>query len=100
MNRMRLSVAARHDLNAIQDKGVEDWGVAAVRAHMEGFDRIFVLLRERPSAGQSRPEYGDGIRVFSHRPHRILYRPGEDEILIVRVLHAAMDVRAALGGKR
>ncbi len=67
---------------------------------MEGFDRIFVLPSEHPSAGQSQPEYGEDIRVFSHKPHRILYRAGERELLIVRVLHAAMDVRGALGAKR
>jgi len=99
MNRLRLSVAARRDLEAVQAKGVEDWGVGPVRAHMEGFHRIFTLLRQHPLAGQARPDYGEDIRVFSHRPHRILYRADKRELLIVRVLHSAMDVRRALGRK-
>jgi plasmid stabilization system protein ParE len=100
MNKLRLTVAARRDLESIQDKGLEDFGVSTVRAHMEGFDRVFALLRGHPSAGQARPEYGEGIRVFSHRPHRVLYRAGEREILIIRVLHSAMDVRKALRDKQ
>ncbi len=97
MIKLRLSVAARRDLNSIQDKGLKDWGLPAIRAHMEGFDRIFGMLRQYPAAGQLRQEYGDDMRSFSHRPHRILYRVSPNEILIVRVLHAAMDVGGKLG---
>ncbi|MFC3439897.1 type II toxin-antitoxin system RelE/ParE family toxin [Sphingobium rhizovicinum] len=96
MPRIRLSVAARQDLDDIQDRGLEAFGLAAVRRHMQGFNRIFALLRTHPAIGEARPDYGDSIRVFSHRPHRIFYHVGEREILIVRVLHAAMDAAAAM----
>ncbi|NWK98470.1 hypothetical protein DM806_22955 [Sphingobium lactosutens] len=92
MPRIRLTVAARQDLNDIQDRGLESFGPEVVRAHMLGFERVFTLLRAHPAAGEARPDYGEGIRVFSHRPHRIFYHHiGEKDILIVRILHSAMD---------
>lgn len=96
MPRIRLTVAARQDLNDIQDRGLESFGPETVRAHMLGFEHIFTLLRAHPAAGEARPDYGEGIRVFSHRPHRIFYHIGENDILIVRILHSAMDAIAAM----
>jgi len=96
MHRVRLSFAARQDLDDIQDRGLEAFGLKAVRKHMQGFNRTFALLRTHPALGEARPDYGEGIRVFSHRPHRIFYHVAEREILIVRVLHAAMDAAAAI----
>lgn len=97
MPKIRLTVAAQQDLIAIQDRGLDVFGLDAVRLHMQGFEHIFTLLRAHPAAGEARPDYGDGIRVFSHRRHRVLYHVGETEILIVRVIHSAMDAIAALG---
>lgn len=67
---------------------------------MEGFDRIFALLREHPRAGEVRSDYGIEVRVFTHRPHRVLYRCDGEDVLILRILHSAMDVPNALRGER
>jgi toxin ParE1/3/4 len=93
---LRLTVAARQDLETIQDQGLDRFGVQATRMHMQGFERIFSLLRTHPGAGEARADYGENIRVFSHRPHRIIYHVSGKDILIVRVLHAAMDAAAAM----
>lgn len=66
--------------------------------HMARFEHIFSLLREHPEAGQAHPEYGEGIRAFSNRPHRLLYHYADGEVLIVRVLHAAQRVPALAQG--
>lgn len=96
MPKIRLTVAAQQDLSTIQDIGLDNFGTMAVRGHMQGFERIFALLRTHPAAGEARPDYGDGIRVFSHKPHRIFYHFGDDDILILRIIHAAMDAASAL----
>ena len=49
MPKIRLTVAARQDLIAIQDHGLEYFGLEAVRVHMQGFERIFALLRTHPA---------------------------------------------------
>lgn len=92
MTSLRLSAAARRDLEEIQTNGLRDFGPAATRAHLAGFERIFALLREHPLAGPEHSEFGSGIRTFSHRPHRILYRVQGDGVLIARILHFARNV--------
>lgn len=99
MHKLRLTVAARDDLQRIQDRGLEQFGLDAVRRHMQGFDRIFALLRTHAQAGTARPDYGDGIRVFPHRPHRIVYHVDDRDILILRILHSAMDAAFALDNR-
>lgn len=100
MHKLRLTAAARSDLQDIQDRGLEQFGLEAVRRHMQGFERIFALLRTHAQAGAARPDYGDGIRVFSHRPHRLIYHASDQGVLILRVLHSAMDEASALGARR
>ena len=96
MAELRLSAAAREDLIDIRDQGVRDFGPAATARHLAGFEARFVLLRERPFAGQQRPEFELAIRSLSHRPHRILYQVDRRGVLIVRIIHQARDVRGAL----
>lgn len=100
MRKFRLTLAAQRDLNMIQDHGLAEFGVVAVRAHMEGFDRTFGLLRDHPLSGQARPDIGERIRVFSHPPHRILYRLADDALVIARVVHAAQDMGRLAGLRR
>jgi len=78
---------------------LEDFGLDAVRKHMAGFEDRFALLRRHPLAGEARPELGAATRSLAHRPHRIFYRYVGGEVLIVRILHAAMDERRALGAQ-
>lgn len=96
MTDLRLTAQARQDLEEIQAAGLRDHGNVATRKHMAGFERVFDLLREHPSAGQARSEYGPNFRSFSYHPHRIFYRFEDNAVLIVRILHAARDVVDAL----
>lgn len=96
MTELRLTTRASLDLQMIQDSGLADFGSAATRKHMAGFERIFQLLRAHPRAGQLRPEYGADIRAIAHHPHRIIYELRGGSVLVVRILHYARDVRGAL----
>lgn len=96
MTRLRVSAAARRDLEQIAETGARDHGFSASAAYVEGFRKLFSLLRQQPFAGQERPELGSGIRSLSHRPHRILYRIDGQMVIIDRVIHQARDVRRAL----
>ncbi len=72
-------------------EGEARFGSVAALRHLGGFDRIFTLLRDQPMIGQLRPDLGTDVRTFSHRPHRVLYRTNGDEVLILRIVHAAQD---------
>jgi plasmid stabilization system protein ParE len=46
-----------------------------------------------PQPGAARSEIGRDVRVTVERPYLILYRLQHDEVLIVRILHGARDIR-------
>jgi toxin ParE1/3/4 len=45
-----------------------------------------------PNMGQSRDELRPGLRCFVVSPYVIFYRPIEDTIEVLRVLHGARDI--------
>lgn len=47
-----------------------------------------------PFSGAPRPHLAPGMRVLFHEKYAIYYLPGEEEIVIVRVLHGARDLTA------
>lgn len=52
-----------------------------------------------PLAYRARPELGDDIRSCLFGNYVILYRPDATDVLIVRVLHGAMDLPYHMGNE-
>jgi toxin ParE1/3/4 len=99
MAKLRVSAKARRDLERIGDDGAVNYGLAASDRHIEGFRRLFALLRDQPFAGRQRGDLSRGMRSLSHRPHVILYRVDGDTVVIDRIIHQARDVTRALRGQ-
>ncbi len=79
------------DLDAIWDYIARDNPTAADRVLDELHER-FVLLSKNPEIGEPQPLLADGkYRRFTYRSHVTYYRPLEDGIVLVRVLHGARD---------
>ncbi len=87
MARVDISPAARRDLEAIDDYGLNRFGEATADRMQEGIREAFVMLGQFPSSAPERPEYGAGVRCKMHRGYRILYRFDGSRIMIVRVVH-------------
>ncbi len=98
MARVFPTSAARNDLLAIREYSLEQFGGETVDTYFLGFDEAFDLLSAHPLADVSHPYLGEGIRCLIHRRHRIFYRSEEDLVLIIRIVHHAMDARQALKG--
>lgn len=88
--------AAVADLGEIDEYSLARFGEEAGEAYMRGFDAAFALLRTHPHAGAAVSEYGKGYRCLVHQRHRIFYRPEQDRVLIVRIIHHARDAMAVL----
>lgn len=93
--KIRRSAAARDDLERIYRyfEGLNPY--AAKRIIIE-IDQKFSMLGENPRLGRERPEFGSGARSFVSRSYVILYRIGEAELMILRVLDGRMDIEAQL----
>lgn len=96
MARVFPTPAARADLLTIREYSIEQFGGMVADNYFLGFDDAFDLLADHPQAGAARPELGKGIRCLVHRRHRIFYCVEGDVVLIVRIVHHAMDAKRAL----
>jgi toxin ParE1/3/4 len=94
-----LSPAARADLLDIRVYSVDQFGLEVANGYFLGFDAVFALLREHPLAGVARSDLGAGIRCLIHRRHRIFYYVDDDTVVIVRIVHHAMDALRAMKGR-
>ena len=93
-----FSNAAVADLCAIDEFSLAQFGEEIGEAYMHGFDKVFALLKDYPFAGSEAAKYGNAYRCFMHRRHRIFYVVYDEMVLIVRILHHAMDEKRALKG--
>lgn len=91
--------AARADLVAIREYSIDQFGWEVADEYFLGFDAAFDLLVTHPFAGPARPELGEGIRCLIHQRHRIFYQVDGDLVVIVRIVHHAMNARRALKGE-
>lgn len=89
--KVRLSRSARSDLEAIARYTILSHGLLRARHYRDGLQSCFAALISHPHLGMSANELAPGLRVLGYRAHCIYYRAGNDEILIVRVLHRSMD---------
>lgn len=98
MRSVELSKAALADLKAIARFTQSRWGIRQRNACLKEIDQVFRTLAENPQMGKACDEIRTGYRKHPHGTHVIYYKlPGENELLIVRILHAAMDVDSNIG---
>jgi toxin ParE1/3/4 len=86
-----LSPQAEHDLEGIGDYIAEDSPSNAER-FIERLTQRFVSLGRNPRIGRARPELRPDLRSFPYGAYLILYRPIDEGVEIVRVLHAARNL--------
>jgi toxin ParE1/3/4 len=87
---------ASADLDAIWDYIARDSPSAADRV-LDELNERFLLLTQYPEIGELQPTLADGkYRRFAHRNYAIYYRPIDDGIVLVRVLHGARELEGLL----
>ena len=92
MSEPRLTDQARDDLAAL-------WAAIAAARDERTADRISRTILDRcrsharmPETGRPRDEIAPGLRSFPVRPYVVFFRPEDDTILVLRILHGRRDV--------
>lgn len=94
MTAVRFARSAETDLLELWFHLAEENLVAADES-LDVIQAAVSVFSSQPEMGRTRPELADGLRSFSTRtPYIIFYMPGDDQILVVRVLHHARDIDA------
>lgn len=98
MRDFELTRSAQADLRAIARFTQSRWGVRQRNAYLKEVDQVFRALAKNPLMGRNCDEIREGYRKLPHGTHVIYYKqPSENTLLIVRVLHATMDVDTNIG---
>lgn len=90
MSLYRVARAAQRDLDEI-------WGyigffdVQAADRWLDAFEQRFKVLATQPQAGQARSDLAPELRFLPVGHYLIFYRPIENGVEIVRVIHGARD---------
>lgn len=91
MTRFRLANAAAEDLSEIHSSTAETSTGKADRLLNRLYSK-FLLLADHPGIGTRMEALGRGLRCFTVRPYVVFFRPIDDGVAIVRVLHGARDI--------
>jgi|LNFM01.1.fsa_nt_gb toxin ParE1/3/4 len=97
MAEVRLSRRAAIDLEGLYIYSIENFGEAVTQAYRQDLEASFARLGDDPRIG--RPLAGRTRTFFrlNCREHAIFFeRTDEGDVIVVRVLHAAMDFKRHL----
>ncbi|HEU4635202.1 MAG TPA: type II toxin-antitoxin system RelE/ParE family toxin [Edaphobacter sp.] len=83
----QLSVLAEADLAAILDYTIDTWGASQADKYFDLLIECFEQIAHMPSLGRRCSAVRPGVRRMETGKHVVFYRPIEDGVLIVRVLH-------------
>ena len=86
--KIKISLKAYDDLEAIYHYTKKTWGVQQAEVYRIEFDNHFTLLFEYPDMGRQ-VEDQPKLRQFPMNKHIIFYRKTFDSIFIVRIRHSA-----------
>lgn len=94
-----LSPQADSDLNEIwYFIAIESGSVEIADRLIDSITDRFLLLAGHPNVGRARDEdLRPGLRTFPVGKYVIIYRIQDEDVLILRVLHASRNIKAFFG---
>jgi toxin ParE1/3/4 len=94
--KVRLTRAARRDLEAIWTWSAEQWGEAHADAYIDRLVLRMTWLTKNPGLWRQRPEIAEGVYSFTETSLLIWFCAVDDALGILRVLHGRMEPRGRM----
>ena len=91
MKPVRLSGGAERDLDDIAAYSVETFGPDIAALYLRDIDRALDRLAAFPEIGSLAVALRQQPRCLPCRQHHIYYIVEQDSVLVIRILHQAMD---------
>lgn len=92
----RIRPEAEKDLKGIARYTRRTWGLEQTRRYLRALHERMQELAANPNLGVTRHDVAEGYRSARIGHHHVFYRPEDDTIVVVRVLHESMDVQRHL----
>lgn len=95
MKRVVLTLEAEDALQDIAVYASERWGETQAKEYLARIRDAYVRLCDRPRMGRLRRKIGPAeFREIQIGSHVVVYAPRPTDVLVVGVLHEAMDIPA------
>ena len=91
MHTLIISPIARDDLRKIYQYGTLNWGKARASRYIDHLKAQVWSLTEHPERGIERDELLSTTRSITIESHVIFYRTKNQQLEVIRVLHARQD---------
>jgi len=91
LTQLRLTPAARDDLEDIWLYSAENWSVTQAERYMDALEETFARLLIMPEMARERREFVPPVRIHPSGEHMIVYRIGGDHLAILRILGGRQD---------
>ena len=86
-----LSLEAEADLNDIFDYSEREFGFEQAVRYLASIEKVLESLVSNPFSGRERKDIRPDLFSFPHISHVIFYRIINENLVVVRVLHASRD---------
>ncbi len=96
-SRYQLTDRADQDLFEVSLYLARVGSIETAEVFLKDLRQKFDLLAENPGLGRRRPELSPDLQSIPQGKYVIFYRPTEQGIVVVRVLHGSRDVKRAFG---
>jgi toxin ParE1/3/4 len=94
--RLELSRRAQADLDDIRDFSLERFGAVRAIAYIDAIEQAFRRILGYPEIGEPYQTSQVPIRSLACQRHHIFYSIEDGVVLVVRILHGAMDAERHL----
>ena len=93
--RLRITRAARRDLEAIRQHIQREWGQTRWLRYYAALAQTFRRLRDEPGSGRRQDALAQGLRSALSGSHVVFYyESSRRELVILRVLHQRQNAEA------
>jgi toxin ParE1/3/4 len=89
--RIRVSRRAQAEIKRIYAYTLAHWDIEQADRYQQQIANAFNELARFPFIGTERPDIARGIRSWVVGTHVVLYRVGEVELIVTRVVHSRQD---------
>jgi len=93
MGEYRITTKADSDLLDIARFTIRKFGVEKARIYKNGLYDCFKALAKNPDLARNASIHAPNLKRYIFKSHTIFFRPEENGIAIVRVLHQKMDFK-------
>jgi len=91
MPHYKFTEQAKHDLDAIIEYTLENWGQSQAVKYVDGLETLLVNLALTPSLGVSQDEIFKDLLSFPYVSHIVYYVKNLDGVTVIRILRKRMN---------